>query len=346
VLALSLLAFGLGTPVAFAMSAAAIYHEAPLWGLATALFGVHFALGLARSRARPGPPVVGLAIAAGAALLARVTFALPLYALLGAFALALLSDALPGGAARIRATLARLVLWTSPALGLLAFQLWLNHDRFGAVTTFIDFRHLAYLAGDPRSWGILQQTGSFDLGRVPTALVNYFGVRPEALLGRFPFVAMTSPSYLAPDLYPSIFREKVASLSVVSTWLVAGALVGCASLLRRDASWLLRVVVVALFGQTLLVLAYYIVSHRYALDFLPFLWAGYACFVGGFGRRCGARAASGLLAVAVATSVLATLCAVISWIPQSRRFTPPSYKVHVLETIGDVSAFLAGSPEP
>jgi len=348
VLAVSTLGFGLGTPVAFAMSAAAIYHEAPLWGLAASLFGVHFALALSRSRERPGPALALLACAAGAALLARVTFGAPLYLLLGLFGLLQLRDARRGGHPLPAETL-RLALWTSPALAMLAFQLWLNHDRFGSITTFIDFRYLAYLAEDTRSWSILQNAGTFHPGRIPTGLANYFGLRPEALLTRFPFVAMIRPLYLAPDLYPSIFRETVASLLVVSGWLVAGALVGVAGLCRAGAGGVTRGVVGILFTQPLVVLAYYVVSQRYALDFLPFLWAGYACFLGGLGRRVGATAAVIVLAGAVAASALATGFATLSWIPRSRRFTSYVYKDRVTSAVSEARARLSlpgGTLEP
>jgi hypothetical protein len=342
VLAVSALGFGLGTPLAFVMSAAAIYHEAPLWGLAASLFGVHFALTLARSREHPGPALSGLAIAAGAALLSRVTFGAPLYLLIAMFGLLVLADVRKAERSALPASVGKLALWTSPALAMLAFQLWLNHDRFGAITTFIDFQYLAYLAEEKRSWSILQQTGAFDLGRIPTAIANYFGFRSEALVARFPFVAMIRPTHLAPNLYPTIFRETVVSLPVVSTWLVAGALLGGFGLLRNRAAWPVWGVLGALFIQMLLVLCYFLVSQRYTLDFLPFLWAAYACFLGSLGRRLGGAAATAVIAVAVVASVVATGFATVSWIPQSRRFTPQEYKDRVMTTVSELSARIRG----
>jgi hypothetical protein len=130
----------------------------------------------------------------------------------------------------------------------------------------------------------------------------------------------------------------VASLSVVSSWLIAGALIGVLGLRRSSASWPTRGVLVALFTQPVLVLSYYLVSQRYALDFLPFLWAAYACCLAGLGRHIGGAATLAVIATAVAASVFATSFATLSWIPQSRRFTSQEYKDRVMTTVNELSA--------
>ena len=171
-LSICVLGVGLASPLAFMMVAGSIYHEAPLWALATSLWGVHFALVLSRAPERPGGAFFGLAACAGAALLSRVTFGLPLYGVLGVAGLMAMLRARSDGTPPLPVQLLRLTLWSSPAIALFGFQLWYNFDRFGSIFTFIDWTGLGYLVEDEVSWRIFQEAWTFNPARIPTALIN------------------------------------------------------------------------------------------------------------------------------------------------------------------------------
>ena len=80
-------AVGLGSVLLLLASVANLYHEAILWGLCAALWGVFFALGVLRDDAGAWRSLALLSVAAGVAFLSRVTFGLPLYALVSGLAL-------------------------------------------------------------------------------------------------------------------------------------------------------------------------------------------------------------------------------------------------------------------
>ncbi|MFQ5416001.1 MAG: hypothetical protein ACE5FL_03020 [Myxococcota bacterium] len=305
-LTLSLLGFGFGSPLFFLASEVSIYHEAVFWGLCWGLFGITFALRLLRGPAVRLRDLLGLSVVAGAALLSRATFGGPLYLLVAWFGLVAWRD----GPARTRPYAA---LAVAPAAAALAFQLWYNEDRFGSITTFIDFQYLGYLARDAASWSALQENGVFSVQRLPTALTAYFGALSTDWSGGFPWLRVAPIGDLDPRLYPPIFDHFAISLTFSAGWLALGGIVGTLRLFatRHAVAW--RLAAFAWLAQTALVLCYYIVAQRYAADFVPFFAFGYAVLLGGAGGTRVGRLWIPCLATLVAVAVLVTTLGILAY---------------------------------
>jgi NPCBM/NEW2 domain-containing protein len=296
--------WGLGTPATFVASTAIIYHEAMTWGLCGGIWGVSFALDLARNTDRSLRALAGLSTAFGVALLSRVTFALPLGLAGVIFGGALLLQALHRPRP-VRARAAAAVLAASlPALAALAFQLWYNVNRFGSIWSAIDTAATFY---HPERFG-----GFVNLRRAPTAL--------RAYLGDSGIVSMSPPVFEPetvryPD--PKLFygwRDQTFSLLLGSTWLVAAAGAG-AILLARGKGRTEGVLVGAFAVQALVITSFGFVTQRYSSELLPLLAVLLAAFLsrvrwpGGSGGR--ALAAAGTLLLAFSTA--ATLGSTLSW---------------------------------
>lgn len=313
----SLLGFGLACPLAFLMSAGSLYHESIVWGAAASAWGVFFAFRLAASDGVRRRALLGLSVAAGAALLARVTFGAPLYGILAVAGTRALRDAAAGEArGRDLALLGAVLL---PAALCLAFQLWYNLDRFGSATVFYDASFLPYLASEADSWG-------FDPRRLPFAFANYFGLERGAFSASFPWVRVVSPEYFPRELYPWVAQSHVVSLWVVSPWLLIGAALGSYRLL--GAPVLARWFAVMFLFELLLVMSYFLVEQRYALDFLPYLAFAYAFYL----RDTANRPLAAGMPWLVAVSCLATLSSTVSWIPRAGPSYPPHYKASLIDS--------------
>ncbi len=320
----SLLGFGLASPWLFVMSAGSLYHESIVWGAAASAWGVYFAARLLEAEQVSGAALLGLSAAAGAALLSRVTFGVPLYGILALAGSLALRNAI-AGEARDRA-LARLAVALLPAVACLVFQLWYNLDRFGSVTVFYDPKYLPYLASGTDAWG-------FDPRRLFYGLANYFGAGQGAFSSSFPWVRVSSP-VLSPELNPWVAPSHVVSLLVVSPWLLIGAAVGSYRLL--SASLLARLFAMLLLAELVLVMCYFLVEQRYALDFLPFLSFAYAFYL----RDAGEHPLVPIMPWIIVISCLATFSSTLSWIPRAGPSYPLRYKASLLASFERVDRVL------
>jgi len=355
-LAVSVFGFGLATPLTFLMYTGAIYHESIAWGLCGSVWGIHFLFRLIEPEADSAGGIdlralLGLSTVAGLTLLARVTYGAPLYlvlALVCGFSLFRSARVDPRG---LRIELARIAAGVLPAaLGLL-FQLWYNHARFGSPVTFVDYQYVAYVVAHPQSWEVMQRTGPFDLARLWNGFVNYFGVRGAYFHGGFPWVRIVTPSYPEADLYARVFRSYVVSLNVVSPWIVAGAAIGAVRLFARPAPWIARLCGLVFGVQLVVVMSFYIIELRYALDFFPFLVFTYAFFLSGAAARRPLRGRpkdlAALLLFLVAISSVNTLSSTLSGILASGPGLPDAYKVEWVERFRRVDAlFGRGAARP
>jgi hypothetical protein len=325
-LLVSIFGFGLGSPLAFLMFSGWIHHEAVLWGLCGSTWALYFMLSALRSEGRALPQLFALSFAAGGALLARVTYGVPLYGVL-----ALVSWSCWRRAARTGRNAAWIGLCLLPATAMLVFQLWYNFDRFGDVTTFADYQRLEYLVENEESWLSFEQWGAVNPLRLPTGLWNYLGVQLDYFWADFPWIRVARPSYPEQNLYPQMFQSYVISLSVVSLWLVLPAVLGCAFLIFRSKDRLLKLCALCLLSQVLLVGSFFIMEQRYAADLLPLLIFGYAYFLGSVYLHRPLQHARRMLAngmlLAVVLSSIATLSSTVSVIPISGKAVMPGYKM-------------------
>lgn len=323
--AASVLACGLGTVLVYLVSCARIYHEPILWGAAWAMVALVF---IRRCLATPVASLQnlgGLAVAAGGALLSRITFGIPLLAILAVLAGHALwrrRGELIRGAARIRLGYALALL---PAVLAIGMSLWYNHARFGSIWETFGYSGANY---DPAEVG-----GAFNLRRLPSALLNYFGFTTDYVGAVPPYLGMVSTRYLNDDLFFH-WHEETISFPVASSWLFLGCLVGTLQILRDRR---LREVVVwlALLAQALLILAYYFVTHRFQAEFLPLFAFGFAvlCARWNFQAR-GAKLAPGLLVMTALVSIVVSVAATLDWNMRLSGDTPASYKSRLSRLFG------------
>ncbi|HSS44636.1 MAG TPA: hypothetical protein VLO07_04775, partial [Thermoanaerobaculia bacterium] len=276
-LAVAIVGFGLGTPLAYLVSCGRIYHEAVIWALCGALFSLLFILRLVLGTIGETKGLLLLSAAFAVTLLTRLTFALPVGLALGLLFLTSLWPRLSrSGSLRERVARALpLVAALVPALLAVAMQLWYNNARFGSVFKSIDFAG-NYLK--PDTFG-----GTFNLRRVPSALRNYFGL--HGLLASLPpYFEMEKVTYANDSIFFD-WKEHTFSLTFSSVWLVLGALVGALRLpLRNGVPWA-RVLLAFYAIEALTICAFYFVTQRYAAEFLPLLALLYAVFLIGHSRE-------------------------------------------------------------
>lgn len=294
-------AVGLGSSLVLVGSLANLYHEAILWGLCAALWGVFFTLDVLRDDAQAWRSLTLLSGAAGVAFLARVTFGLPLYVLASGLALRLLILQVWRERQPLLTVAGRAAVALLPALAAGLFHLWYNHARFGSPFEFAPFA--AYEAARPK--GV---DSAFHWSRMPSGALAYFRISLENFRLGVPFLTFARPAVFRPELYRDLSTLLISPL-LVSPWLVMG-LVGGLLLPGRPGErrwWALCALPFA--AQCLLILAYYWLAYRFTAEFLPLgVW-----FLAAYLRRAGegggvARLLSPrVFAAVVAFSVVATV---------------------------------------
>jgi hypothetical protein len=262
----SLVGFALGSPVLLLLGNLSIYDEAIIWALAWSLAALYFAL---RSRETEGSALtrslLAFSFCAGAALLSRATFGAPFLLIAPLLAPRLLHKNpirnftalfLPLGAAFI-------------------FYLFLTYARFGDLSGM----PLRYsLNSEQREFAV--KHGLFRLERVPYSFADYFILRYPEPQRDPPFLKADRQIYDYPNLYVMYFTETYSSLLWCSSWVVFGAVIGVAMLLRRgDAPRVDRAIAAIFFLQVFLILSFMGLAQRYTAEFYPFLVFAFLFFL-------------------------------------------------------------------
>ena len=247
------LAYGLGTPLLHLMTTGRIYHEAILWGLAGALICLAAVTALLRGWVRPLPALTVASVAAGVAILARLTFGVASLLLMGVAVVRLLQRREP------RAWVLAACL---PALAAVGYQAWYNDCRFGSPLKTIHYPGFYF---DPASFG-----GELNPRRIPYTLRSYFGVEREHFSATPPHVQGIYPAELPRDLYRDFFAKSF-SLTLSSSWLLAGALMGLWVVARLRLGWAHLVCLGVLSLQWGLILCFHHRTMRYQAEMLPAL---------------------------------------------------------------------------
>ena len=331
----ALAAVALGSPLVLLGSLANLYHEAILWGLGGALWGVYFALGVLREDAGAWRSLLLLSAAAGLAFLSRLTFGVPLYLLAVGLALRLFvlevrqqRQPLP--------TVARRVAWALlPALAAGLFQLWYNHARFGSPLAFAPFEGYS----GPRPAGV---DSPFHWSRIPSGAWAYFRLSWDFFSARAPFVTFAHPRVLRPELYRDLTTLLISPL-LVSPWLVLALVGGWVLPAQPGARRRLMLCALPFAAQGVLILAYYWLAYRFTAEFLPLgLWflAAYLRWAGvgtGAARLLSPRA----FALVVALSALATAASTFHF--QSRWWAyPAEYRQSVSSLFEAINGRITG----
>jgi hypothetical protein len=307
-----LIGFALGSPLLLLLGNLSIYDEAIIWALAWSLAALYFAL---RSRETEGAvltrSLLAFSICAGSALLSRMTFGAPFLLIAPVLALRLFHKD------RIR-NLAALFL---PLGAALLFYLILSYAKFGNFQG-AGFDH--YVNSFQREF--TQKHGFFRLERVPYSFVDYFALRYPEFQRTPPFLKAWRHPYDYPNLYAMPVTETYSSLVWYSSWIVLGAVIGVATLLRPGGSDRVdRLIVAVLFVQVIAIMSVPAVIQRYATEFYPFLAFAFFFFLqsgrAAFHQR---YLLIGLVAVSIVINSLATVAWLVDAdmnVPQKTRDT-------------------------
>lgn len=316
-----LIGFALGSPLLLLLGNLSIYDEAIIWALAWSLAALYFAL---RSRETEGTALtrslLAFSLCAGAALLSRITFGAPFLLIAPALALFVLRK-------QPMRNLAALFL---PIGAALLFYLLLSYAKFGNFQG-ASFDH--YINTDQRQFA--QKHGFFRLERVPYSFVDYFALRYPEFQRTPPFLKAWRHPYNYPDLYAMPFTETYSSLIWYSSWIVLGAVIGVAALLRPGGSDRVhRIIAAILFLQVIAIMSVPAVIQRYATEFYPFLI--FALFFFLQSGRAAFRLRYLLIGL-VAVSIVINSLSTVAWLVDADMNVPP-------ETRNTWKAFLGRKP--
>lgn len=265
-----------------------VYQEVCLWAGAWGSVFVYGAVRGLLAGAFPTTLLLGMAAAAGLALLTRVSTAIGLYAALGLLLLVMPMPAtrrgtMSTGGALPSTYLSRLgsrqvVL---PALILVAFAAvtaLVNYGRWGNPFVFADFRFYLMNGDSPDRLNLMREYGLFNVERIPLGINYYFFplwviIRDD---GRFLFEESQKRLLDVTELPPgSFFLTDLLLMGLLfyAMWSLA-AVRNRVCVPRSQAV----AVGLGLAASCLLMLAAVDQSHRYRIDFYPFIELG--AFVG------------------------------------------------------------------
>jgi hypothetical protein len=314
----SLVGFALGSPLLLLLGNLSIYNEAIIWGLAWSVAALYFAL---RSREAEGYVLTGSLLAfslcAGAALLSRATFGAPFLLIAPVLALRLFR----------RNPVRNLAGLLLPLGAAFVFYLFLTYARFG------DFSGMPMrYSTNPEQRQFAVKHGLFRLDRVPYSFADYFFLRRPELQHKPPFLKASRQPYNHPTLYVMPFTETYSSLLWCSSWILLGAVIGVAMLLRPGGSdGVDRTIAGIFFLQVIIILSFMGLAQRYAAEFYPFLIFAFLFFL-----RSGRFAFQlrylliGLVAVSVVINSLTT----VSWLLEADMNVPAETRAKWNEFLG------------
>jgi hypothetical protein len=314
----SLIGFGLGSPLLLLLGNLSIYDEAIIWGLAWSVAALYFAL---RSREAEGfaltRSLLAFSFCAGAALLSRATFGAPFLLIAPVLALRLFRRNPIGNFAALFLPLGVAFL----------FYLFLSYARFGGLSG-MPMRYSA----NPRQREFAQEHGIFRFERVPYSFADYFILRWPEFQHDPPFLKARRQPYNYPTLYVMPFTETYSSLLWCSSWIILGAVIGVALLLRPGGSTAVdRTIAAIFFLQILLILSFMGLAQRYMAELFPFLLFAFFLFL-----RQGKAAfhLRFLLIALVASSVVINSLTTVSWLTDADMNIPAATKEKWNELLG------------
>ena len=258
--------FALGSPLLLLLGNLSIYNEAIIWALAWSMAALYFAW---QSRTAEGSPLtrslIAFSFCAGAALLSRGTFGIPYVLIAPLLAIRLLQ----------RQPMRNIPALFLPLGAALVFYLFLSYARFG------DFSGMNMKYNiNPVQRDFAVKHGLFRVERVPYSFADYFFLRTPRLEHEAPFLKASRQDYQHDTLYVMPFTETYSSLLWSSSWLLLGAVIGVAILLRPGgADGVDRGIAAIFLLQVIGVLAFMGLCQRYIADFFPFLVFAFLIFL-------------------------------------------------------------------
>jgi hypothetical protein len=258
--------FALGSPLLLLLGNLSIYDEAIIWGFAWSLAALYFAF---RSRATEGAALtrslLAFSFCAGAALLSRATFGAPFVLIAPLLAIRLFQ----------RQSIRNITALFLPLGAAFVFYLFLSYARFG------DFggMNMRYNI-NPIQRDFAVQHGLFRLERVPYSFADYFVLRTPKLQGEAPFFKANREDYHQDTLYVMPFTETYSSLLWSSSWILLGAVIGVAMLVRpKGIDGVDRAMAAIFLLQVVVILSFMGLAQRYVAELFPFLIFAFLIFL-------------------------------------------------------------------
>ena len=253
-----MIGFALGSPLLLLLGNLSIYDEAIIWGFGWSVAALYFAW---RSRTTEGAvltrSLLAFSFCAGAALLSRATFGAPFVLIAPLLALRLFR----------RQPIRNITALVLPLGAAFVFYLFLSYARFGDFSGM----NMRY-NGNPVQRDFAVKHGLFRLERVPYSFADYFVLRSPKLQREAPFFRGNRAGYQHDTLYVMPFTETYSSLLWCSSWLLLGAVIGVAMLLRPGgADWVDRAIAAIFLLQVVVILSFMGLAQRYVAELFPFL---------------------------------------------------------------------------
>src|SRR5262245_3771941 len=149
----------------------------------------------------------------------------------------------------------------------LVFYLFLSYARFG------DFSGMNMKYNiNPIQRAFAMKQGLFRVERVPYSFADYFFLRSPKLQRQAPFLRANRTGYGPESLYVMPFTETYSSVLWSSSWVLLGAVIGVAMLLRPGgADGVDRAITGIFLLQVIVILSFMGLAQRYVAELFPFL---------------------------------------------------------------------------
>jgi hypothetical protein len=167
---------------------------------------------------------------------------------------------------------------------------------------------------------------------VPYSFADYFILRRPELQNHPPFLKARRQPYNHPTLYVMPFTETYSSLLWSSSWILLGAVIGVAMLLRPGGSdGVDRAIAAVFFAQVVVILSFMGLAQRYTAEFFPFLVFAFLLFLQ---RGRAAFHLRYLLIGLVAVSVVINSLTTVSWLVEADMNVPAQTRAKWNEFLG------------
>ena len=315
-----MIGFALGSPLLLLLGNLSIYDEAIVWGFALSVAALYFAC---RSRITEGSALtrslLAFSFCAGAALLSRATFGAPFLLIAPLLVIRLFH----------RQPIRNITALFLPLAVAFVFYLFLSYARFGDISGM----NMRYNI-NPVQRDFAVKHGLFRLERVPYSFADYFVLRSPKLQRQAPFFKANRQDYHE-TLYVMPFTETYSSVLWSSSWVLLGAMIGVALLLRpRGADGVDRAIAAIFLLQVIVILSFMGLAQRYVAELFPFLIFAFLIFL-----RQGKVAFQlrylliGLVVVSVVINSLTT----VSWLMEADMNVPAATRAKWNQFLGRTS---------
>ena len=316
-----MIGFACGSPLLLLLGNLSIYDEAIIWGLAWSLAALYFGC---RSRTTDGAALtrslLAFSFCAGAALLSRATFGVPFVLIAPLLAIRLFHQQ----------PLRNIIALLLPLGTAFAFYLFLSYARFG------DFSGMSMRYNiNPVQRDFAVKHGLFRIERVPYSFADYFVLRSPKPQRDAPFLKANREDYHHESLYVMPFTETYSSLLWSSSWILLGAVIGVAMLLRpKGADAMDRAIAAIFLLQVIVILSFMGLAQRYIAELFPFLVFAFVIFL-----RQGKIAFQlrYLLIALVLVSVVINSLTTVSWLVEADMNVPAETRAKWNQFLGRTS---------